>query len=823
MSQPPSAPQKSGNFEDQLRNMIQSSAGSPAPAQNASAQTPPQNQGRTPAHHHAQQIHPQATRHTQNTAPTQGQGPRVPYGRGHQNQNINPIHNQVQNAPFQNPQQVQSRTPVLSHAQQAPSQTARPPQGIAPIYDHVPKAPFQAPHPTPAPLHATANQQPQPAFGNPNMRRKQRWQNAQELYQQPAPAAARQYVPTAQTPTILPRPQNPPGPANSPWNRPVNVLPGPSVNPPPGFARPQQHPSAGQANQRALTAPGNQHAAAGRGQYPPRQQGFQQRPQQVYENPMVQIQYLDHFASQIVPTVEMSSGEHEEKEAFRRQLEAIFKDAIAKEYSGDLATIDLVGFGSFSSGFASPGSDVDLAIVPVWKDGANADKFEMDKSIPRILEKAVLDHKMGGRLLSRTRVPILKVCQQPSEQLYQALYDERKQWDELPEEEQYPELHPPTPAVDKVAELDMANLKLGSETSDISSSKAIPSSNVNDGDVKEKDGDKKEGHARDQKPREQRTWHREKVLGPLDFPKEGVGIQCDINFSNPLGIQNTALLRCYSLCDVRVRPMVLFVKQWAKVRKINSSYSGTLSSYGWVLMVLHYLINIARPPVLPNLQGPWRPHTVVPSLEQMFTGDTIAGYNVRFWRNEKEIMDAAHRGLLTRNRETLGALLRGFFQYYAISNPYGPYAQRPQIFYWTNEVLSLQTTGGIVRKSDKGWTGAKTTMVDGKEVRHRYLLAIEDPFELDHNVARTVTHRGIVAIRDEFRRAWRIISQIGRNEQPEGSLFDELVEPPPEPKAKVEEEALSKEEEEEALSKKNEKVPDEHPTASGIPPMVEAR
>lgn len=62
------------------------------------------------------------------------------------------------------------------------------------------------------------------------------------------------------------------------------------------------------------------------------------------------------------------------------------------------------------------------------------------------------------------------------------------------------------------------------------------------------------------------------------------------------------------------------------------------------------------------------------------------------------------------------------------------------------------------------------------DVRHRYLFAIEDPFELDHNVARTVDHNGIVAIRDEFRRAWRIIAAVGREEQPEGELLASLQE-----------------------------------------------
>ena len=62
-------------------------------------------------------------------------------------------------------------------------------------------------------------------------------------------------------------------------------------------------------------------------------------------------------------------------------------------------------------------------------------------------------------------------------------------------------------------------------------------------------------------------------------------------------------------------------------------------------------------------------------------------------------------------------------------------------------------------------------------MRHRYLFAIEDPFELEHNVARTVTHPGIVAIRDEFRRAWRILNAVGRCQAPEGELFAPVIEP----------------------------------------------
>lgn len=518
---------------------------------------------------------------------------------------------------------------------------------------------------------------------------------------------------------------------------------------------------------------------------------------QAAENPMAQIEYLDRLVAHEIPKVEMQKAELEEKEAFRVYLEDMCKKALAENYSGDIATISLVGFGSLASGFATPGSDMDLAIVPAWKDPNRAHETEIDRDIPRLLERAILDDKLGARLLTRTRVPILKVCQHPTEELYAALFDERKKWDELPEEEQYPPPLPPPDLALQSRPLLKPQSTEQNPKSDVEASKKTKSNGQRSSGPKKggsptptttsQDTSGSKSNNKEHKPHNERQWLREKILGPLDFPKSGVGIQCDINFENPLGIHNTHLLRCYSLCDPRVRPMVLFVKSWAKCRKINSSYSGTLSSYGWVLMVLHYLVNVAMPPVCPNLQLCYRPPADLKGLEQMFKDTVIQGYPVRFWRNETEIMHAARLGQLSHNAQSLGSLLRGFFQYFASQSGYG-YGPRPPSFYWTSEVLSLRTQGGLRTKQDKGWTGAKTTISNGKEVRHRYLFSIEDPFELDHNVARTVTHNGIVAIRDEFRRAWRILNAVGRATQPEGGILDEVVEKPPSPPTpKVEE------------------------------------
>lgn len=529
-------------------------------------------------------------------------------------------------------------------------------------------------------------------------------------------------------------------------------------------------------------------------------------------NPVHQAEYLDHEASVEIPKAEITEQELQEKEAFRKHLEAVCHKAFIDKYTGDIASIKLVMFGSLASGFATPGSDMDLAIVPEWKDPSKSPDSRIGRDIPRLLERAVLDAKLGGRLLTRTRVPILKVCQTPTEELYNALFEERQKWDELPEEEKYPPPGATAPALRSPSKLDdnfdkaksptmnnsldlptpheaklagksprpkpATTVKIEKHTEDSKTEVPKPPT-TND---TEKTGDAAEA-SKDRHPRAPRQWQRERKQGPLDFPKSGVGIQCDVNFENPLAIHNTQLLRCYSLTDPRVRPMVLFVKAWAKRRKINSAYSGTLSSYGWVLMVLHYLVNIAHPPVCPNLQSSWRPTTTkAEHLQQLLQETTVGEYTVRFWHDEAQITHLARTGQLTHNKQSIGDLLRGFFMYFASIAQSNAYGQRQWCFYWATEVLSLRTPGGIRRKDEKGWTRATTTTdANGKEVRQRYLFSIEDPFELDHNVARTVTHDGIVAIRDELRRAGRILNDIGRGIMPEGFLFDEVVEPAPPP------------------------------------------
>lgn len=491
-----------------------------------------------------------------------------------------------------------------------------------------------------------------------------------------------------------------------------------------------------------------------------------------------------------ISKAEMSIEELDEKEAFRLALQQICRGAITqheleRDTNFNAASVSLKCFGSLSTGFAIHSSDMDLALI---SPNSQPDTSSVESAIPRLLEKAFLDAGYGARLLTRTRVPIIKLCEKPTAKLRTALLAERSKWEE--QRDNPPEVLPDH-AQDNTSENELSNtshdqseksplelptiirsdrelvylfkLAMGEGWYDANERKLLDNfiRAVERPQFVNEDTALDAARAAVQPLTEILKRYRPPPETHLDFPKEGVGIQCDINFSNYLALHNTRLLRCYSLCDPRVRLIVIFIKAWAKKRRINSPYHGTLSSYGYVLMVLHYLANIVEPPIIPNLQQCGR----ALRDESPENNTLVDGYSVRFWRSENEIRDRARRRLMTKNHEdSIGIIICGFFHYFAQQNTYSPGGG----FCWSADVLSLRTRGGLLSKKEKEWTGAKSIVTEPvvpgqepKEIRYRYLLAIEDPFELNHNIARTVVHNGIVNIRDEFRRAVAIIQSVG--------------------------------------------------------------
>lgn len=476
--------------------------------------------------------------------------------------------------------------------------------------------------------------------------------------------------------------------------------------------RHQQHQHYGSNNQQIHTAPIDPHSFS-------RSQGNQNHPRHQHPQsftgsmrpPMHQgfdlrVHYLDEIVALTLPQVQMTADELAEKDLFRNRLENVVQK-VCQEH-GVPGDVTLASFGSLSSGFAKKNADMDLVLVDrSARDGT----LDLDQSgganLFETIQKHLLDQGIGARLLSKTRVPILKICEHPGDALLAALREDREK-SLLIESEDTPEgtttagapLDNGDEARTKQPNSDSARPNDDVPSTDLGLIGAVRTEQHGVDNVTEEDrpitGASQPGNEQKQR-RSDKKWSRERAHGPLDFPKHGVGVQCDINLSNPLGIHNSHMLRCYAQCDPRVRQMVLFIKSWASARRINSSYSGTLSSYGHVLMVLHFLINIANPPVLPNLQ--------LEAQRAGMAGTVVDGWKVQFWADEQSIVERARAGLVTRNCDTIGALLVGFFQYYAVQT-------RGHGFSWTQEVLSLRTMGGVLTKNAKGWTGAKTVQTD---------------------------------------------------------------------------------------------------------------
>ncbi|KAH9056832.1 hypothetical protein EDB87DRAFT_1686845 [Lactarius vividus] len=213
-----------------------------------------------------------------------------------------------------------------------------------------------------------------------------------------------------------------------------------------------------------------------------------------------------------------------------------------------------------------------------------------------------------------------------------------------------------------------------------------------------------------------------------------LGIACDIGFENRLALENTRLLYCYAMIDpARVRTLVLFLKVWCKRRKINSPYKGTLSSYGYVLLVIYFLVHVKNPPVLPNLQQ-------MPPMRPISHEDTHIGAHNTWFFDDVELLRQRWQ---SANTDSVGQLLIDFFKYFS------------RDFLYNTGVASIRA--GLLKKDSKGWQN-DLDPARYKDARERNRFCIEDPFETDFNVARCVTRDGLYTIRGEFMRASRILS-----------------------------------------------------------------
>ncbi|KAL0904883.1 hypothetical protein M5K25_027042 [Dendrobium thyrsiflorum] len=212
------------------------------------------------------------------------------------------------------------------------------------------------------------------------------------------------------------------------------------------------------------------------------------------------------------------------------------------------------------------------------------------------------------------------------------------------------------------------------------------------------------------------------------------GISCDICVNNLLALVNTKLLKDYAQIDQRLRQLAFIVKHWAKSRRVNETYQGTLSSYAYVLMCIHFL-QTRKPAILPCLQG-------MEATCRVIANETECAY---FDKVEKL------KNFGARNKESITQLLWAFFHYWAYWHDY------------TNDVISVRT-GRIISKQEKDWTR--------RIGNDRHLICIEDPFQVSHDLGRVVDKFSIKILREEFERAADILQY---NSNPTVTLFEPYI------------------------------------------------
>ena len=203
------------------------------------------------------------------------------------------------------------------------------------------------------------------------------------------------------------------------------------------------------------------------------------------------------------------------------------------------------------------------------------------------------------------------------------------------------------------------------------------------------------------------------------------GLHVDISINNTLALHNTRLLSSYANADSRVKELAICVKHWALHRNVSDSVNGTLSSYAWSILVINHLLEQG---VIANLQS--GDDRLVIELDDSEFDITINEENKPDSKSDANITD----------------LLLSFFTNLATRD-------------WENNVISIRNGGSISRK-EKGWKNEKPSALDvlnsDKEQTPRmgeHHLAIEDPFDLDHDLCRVVRPEGELRIRDELLRA----------------------------------------------------------------------
>ena len=186
-------------------------------------------------------------------------------------------------------------------------------------------------------------------------------------------------------------------------------------------------------------------------------------------------------------------------------------------------------------------------------------------------------------------------------------------------------------------------------------------------------------------------------------------INIDITVHNKLPINNSKMIRLYSLYDQRFHILGIFLKYWVKINNIKGAPNGYLSSYALLILIIHFLQNVVEPKVLPILQKVRN----VQKEYKYFNGEKELTTNLYFeedFENIKQYMNEINCG--KENDLNVTELLVQFFEYYAYK-------------YNMNNHYLITIKDSVKKVADNC---------------EQIVFPIEDPFDVAHNPGKTLKY-----------------------------------------------------------------------------------
>ncbi|KAL2716792.1 speckle targeted PIP5K1A-regulated poly(A) polymerase-like [Vespula squamosa] len=199
-------------------------------------------------------------------------------------------------------------------------------------------------------------------------------------------------------------------------------------------------------------------------------------------------------------------------------------------------------------------------------------------------------------------------------------------------------------------------------------------------------------------------------------------VSCDISFKNGFGIYNSNLIKqCLSL-DMRLKPLMILIKYWARQCKISGC--GKISNYALIMLIIFYLQQ-TEPRVLPPLKELQK--TCVPII--------VNGWQVNF--DENVMLPPI------TNTSDIPQLLLGFFEYYINfqfkTNVICPWDGK---LHTKEEFIEMDKLPNYMAQYKKIATTDDLKLDIGK------FVCIQDPIELNRNVAASTSQRIIISFQE---------------------------------------------------------------------------